>query len=139
MQALKGSTVVTLEHAIAAPFAMHQLADMGARVIKIERPHVGHFARGYDARVSGLASHLVWINRSRECLTLDVKHEEAQKILMRLILEDADMVVQNLAPGAALRPLPAGDGKTVKLDGKMIARPVVMQAERIAALADLIN
>ena len=139
MQALKGSTVVTLEHAIAAPFAMRQLAEMGARVIKIERPREGHFARGYDARVGGLASHLVWTNRSRESLTLDVKHEEAQKILMRLILEDADMVVQNLAPGAALRPLPAGDGKTVKLDGKMIARPVVMQAERIAALADLIN
>ncbi len=103
MQPLKGITVVTLEHAIAAPFATRQLADMGARVIKIERPGVGDFARGYDERVRGLASHFVWTNRSKESLTLDVKHEEAQKILMRLILEDADVVVQNLAPGAATR------------------------------------
>ncbi len=103
MQPLKGITVVTLEHAIAAPFATRQLADLGARVIKIERPGVGDFARGYDARVRGLASHFVWTNRSKESLTLDVKHEEAQKILMRLIVEEADVVVQNLAPGAAAR------------------------------------
>nr|MDP2191709.1 CaiB/BaiF CoA-transferase family protein [Rhodoferax sp.] len=103
MQPLKGITVVTLEHAIAAPFATRQLADMGARVIKIERPGVGDFARGYDERVGGLASHFVWTNRSKESLALDVKHEEAQKILMRLILEEADVVVQNLAPGAAAR------------------------------------
>jgi crotonobetainyl-CoA:carnitine CoA-transferase CaiB-like acyl-CoA transferase len=103
MQPLKGITVVTLEHAIAAPFATRQLADMGARVIKIERPGVGDFARGYDERVKGLASHFVWTNRSKESLTLDVKHEEAQKVLMRLILEEADVVVQNLAPGAAAR------------------------------------
>lgn len=103
MQPLKGITVVTLEHAIAAPFATRQLADMGARVIKIERPGVGDFARGYDERVRGLASHFVWTNRSKESLTLDVKHDEAQKLLMRLILEEADVVVQNLAPGAAAR------------------------------------
>lgn len=103
MQPLKGITVVTLEHAIAAPFATRQLADMGARVIKIERPGVGDFARGYDERVHGLASHFVWTNRSKESLTLDVKQEEAQKLLMRLILEEADVVVQNLAPGAAAR------------------------------------
>ncbi len=103
MQPLKGITVVTLEHAIAAPFATRQLADMGARVIKIERPGVGDFARGYDERVRGLASHFVWTNRSKESLTLDVKHEEAQQLLMRLILEEADVVVQNLAPGAAAR------------------------------------
>ncbi len=103
MQPLKGITVVTLEHAIAAPFATRQLADMGARVIKIERPGVGDFARGYDERVNGLASHFVWTNRSKESLTLDVKHAEAQKVLMRLILEEADVVVQNLAPGAAAR------------------------------------
>jgi itaconate CoA-transferase len=103
MQPLKGITVVTLEHAIAAPFATRQLADLGARVIKIERPGVGDFARGYDERVRGLASHFVWTNRSKESLTLDVKHEDAQKILMRLILEEADVVVQNLAPGAAAR------------------------------------
>jgi itaconate CoA-transferase len=103
MQPLQGITVVTLEHAIAAPFATRQLADMGARVIKIERPGTGDFARGYDERVRGLASHFVWTNRSKESLTLDVKHEEAQKILMRLIIEEADVVVQNLAPGAAAR------------------------------------
>ena len=103
MQPLKGVTVVTLEHAIAAPFATRQLADLGARVIKIERPGVGDFARGYDERVRGLSSHFVWTNRSKESLTLDVKHLEAQKILMRLILEEADVVVQNLAPGAAAR------------------------------------
>jgi itaconate CoA-transferase len=103
MQPLKGLTVVTLEHAIAAPFATRQLADLGARVIKIERPGVGDFARGYDARVRGLASHFVWTNRSKESMTLDVKHPEAAKILERLVLEKADVVVQNLAPGAAAR------------------------------------
>jgi crotonobetainyl-CoA:carnitine CoA-transferase CaiB-like acyl-CoA transferase len=100
---LKGITVVTLEHAIAAPFATRQLADLGARVIKIERPGVGDFARAYDERVRGLASHFVWTNRSKESLTLDVKHPEAQKILHRLVAEQADVVVQNLAPGAAAR------------------------------------
>ena len=103
MQPLKGITVVTLEHAIAAPFATRQLADLGARVIKIERPDGGDFARGYDQRVRGLASHFVWTNRSKESLTLDVKHPEAAKVLERLVLEKADVVVQNLAPGAAAR------------------------------------
>lgn len=103
MRPLKGITVITLEHAIAAPFATRQLADLGARVIKIERPGVGDFARGYDERVRGLASHFVWTNRSKESLTLDVKHPEAQTILKRLIIEEADVVVQNLAPGAAAR------------------------------------
>ncbi|MBU7573283.1 MAG: CoA transferase [Hydrogenophaga sp.] len=103
MQPLAGITVVTLEHAIAAPFATRQLADLGARVIKIERPGTGDFARGYDQRVRGLASHFVWTNRSKESLTLDVKHPEAARILERLVLEKADVVVQNLAPGAAAR------------------------------------
>ncbi|SDE95564.1 Crotonobetainyl-CoA:carnitine CoA-transferase CaiB [Variovorax sp. CF079] len=103
MQPLKGLTVVTLEHAIAAPFATRQLADLGARIIKIERPGSGDFARGYDERVHGLASHFVWTNRSKESLTLDVKHPEAATILERLVLEKADVVVQNLAPGAAAR------------------------------------
>ena len=103
MQPLKGLTVVTLEHAIAAPFATRQLADLGARVIKIERPGVGDFARGYDARVRGLASHFVWTNRSKQSLTLDVKHPQAAPLLRRLIVEKADIVVQNLAPGAAAR------------------------------------
>ncbi len=103
MQPLKGLTVVTLEHAIAAPFATRQLADLGARVIKIERPGAGDFARGYDERVRGLASHFVWTNRSKESLTLDVKHPQAAEILRRLVMEKADVVVQNLAPGAASR------------------------------------
>src|SRR5215471_4744821 len=100
---LDGTLVVSLEHAIAAPFCTRQLADLGARVIKVERPGVGDFARGYDERVRGLASHFVWTNRSKESLTLDVKHPEAQAILHRLVLEHADVVVQNLAPGAAAR------------------------------------
>ncbi|MBY0243344.1 MAG: CoA transferase [Burkholderiaceae bacterium] len=103
MRPLEGITVVTLEHAIAAPFATRQLADLGARVIKIERPGVGDFARGYDERVRGLASHFVWTNRSKESLTLDLKHPAAQSILQCLVLEQADVVVQNLAPGAAAR------------------------------------
>ena len=103
MQALQGLTVVTLEHAIAAPLATRHLADLGARVIKIERPGVGDFARGYDTRVRGMASHFVWANRSKESLTLDVKHPAARGILQRLVLEKADVVVQNLAPGASER------------------------------------
>jgi itaconate CoA-transferase len=103
MRPLEGITVVSLEHAIAAPFATRQLADLGARVIKIERPGAGDFARGYDERVRGMASHFVWTNRSKESLTLDVKHPKAQAILKRLIHERADVVVQNLAPGAAAR------------------------------------
>src|SRR5216110_3057968 len=102
MQPLKGITVVTLEHAIAGPFATRQLADLGARVIKIERPGDGDFARGYDTTVSGLASHFVWLNRSKESLTLDVKRPEAKIVFARL-LERADVFVQNLAPGAADR------------------------------------
>lgn len=102
MRPLDGITVVSLEHAVAAPFATRQLADLGARVIKIERPGTGDFARHYDARVRGLASHFVWINRSKESLTLDVKHPAAGTILKRL-LGRADVLVQNLAPGAAGR------------------------------------
>jgi itaconate CoA-transferase len=102
MRPLEGITVVTLEHAIAAPFCTRQLADLGARVIKIERPGVGDFARAYDTRARGLASHFVWTNRSKESLTLDVKHEEAGAILDKL-LQEADVLVQNLAPGAAAR------------------------------------
>lgn len=99
---LEGVTVVSLEHAIAAPLATRHLADMGARVIKVERPGSGDFARAYDARVEGLASHFVWVNRSKESLTLDLKQPEAQEILMQL-LSEADVLVQNLAPGAAAR------------------------------------
>ena len=102
MRPLDGITVVTLEHAIAAPFCTRQLADLGARVIKVERPGVGDFARAYDDRVKGMASHFVWVNRSKESLSLDVKHPEATLILDRL-LEKADVLVQNLAPGAAAR------------------------------------
>jgi itaconate CoA-transferase len=103
MRPLQGITVVTLEHAVAGPFATRQLADLGARVIKIERPGSGDFARGYDQRVKGLASHFVWANRSKESLTLDVKHPRAAELLIKLIIDKADVVVQNLAPGAAAR------------------------------------
>ncbi|VVN82297.1 CaiB/BaiF CoA transferase family protein [Pseudomonas fluorescens] len=99
---LDGITVVSLEHAIAAPFCTRQLADLGARVIKVERPGSGDFARGYDERVRGLASHFVWTNRSKESLTLDLKQDEAGAILDGL-LGQADVLVQNLAPGAASR------------------------------------
>lgn len=102
MGPLDGITVITLEHAIAAPFCTRQLAELGARVIKVERPGVGDFARGYDERVKGLASHFVWTNRSKESLTLDVKHPEAREIMSRL-LDRADVLVQNLAPGATAR------------------------------------
>ena len=102
MRPLEGIKVITLEHAIAAPFCTRQLADLGARVIKIERPRTGDFARGYDERVHGLASHFVWTNRSKESLSLDVKQAEATTILDALIA-DADVLVQNLAPGAADR------------------------------------
>jgi itaconate CoA-transferase len=102
MMPLEGITVVSLEHAIAAPFATRQLADLGARVIKVERPVVGDFARSYDQRVNGLASHFVWVNRSKESLTLDLKQDEGNVILHQLLAE-ADVLVQNLAPGAAAR------------------------------------
>jgi itaconate CoA-transferase len=102
MRPLAGITVVTLEHAIAAPFCTRQLADLGARVIKVERPGVGDFARAYDTRVHGQASHFVWTNRSKESLTLDLKHAQAPEVLARL-LKNADVLVQNLAPGAAAR------------------------------------
>jgi itaconate CoA-transferase len=99
---LDGITVISLEHAIAAPFCTRQLADLGARVIKVERPGSGDFARGYDQRVDGLASHFVWTNRSKESLTLDLKQEAADGILDALLAK-ADVLVQNLAPGAAAR------------------------------------
>jgi itaconate CoA-transferase len=99
---LDGITVISLEHAIAAPFCTRQLADLGARVIKVERPGVGDFARAYDTRVKGQASHFVWTNRSKESLTLDLKHPDALAAL-KALLGQADVLVQNLAPGAAAR------------------------------------
>jgi len=99
---LDGITVVSLEHAIAAPFCTRQLADLGARVIKVERPGGGDFARGYDTQVDGLCSHFVWVNRSKESLTLDLKQPAAIAIL-KTLLKTADVLVQNLAPGAATR------------------------------------
>jgi itaconate CoA-transferase len=96
---LAGMTVVAVEQAVAAPFASRQLADLGARVIKVERPVGGDFARGYDATVRGLASHFVWANRSKESLTLDLKTAEASGVLRRLLAR-ADVFLHNLAPGA---------------------------------------
>lgn len=99
---LAGITVVAIEQAVAMPFATRQLADLGARVIKIERPIHGDFARAYDTTVRGLASHFVWLNRSKQSLTLDLKRPEARTVLERL-LDRADVFVQNLAPGAVDR------------------------------------
>jgi len=99
---LDGITVVSLEHAVAAPFCTRQLADLGARVIKVERPGDGDFARAYDERVRGLASYFVWLNRSKESLTLDFKKPGAGEVVAKL-LQRADVLVQNLAPGAAAR------------------------------------
>ncbi|WP_217164725.1 CaiB/BaiF CoA-transferase family protein [Streptomyces sp. AC512_CC834] len=102
MQPLRGITVVSLEQAIAAPYASRQLADLGARVIKVERPGAGDFARAYDTRVRGLSSHFVWVNRNKESLTLDFKDPRGRELLGRLIA-GADVFLQNLAPGAAAR------------------------------------
>ena len=99
---LAGITVVSLEHAIAAPFCTRQLADLGARVIKVERPGAGDFARAYDQRVKGQSSHFVWTNRSKESLALDLKQPDALAVLRKLVAR-ADVLVQNLAPGAAAR------------------------------------
>jgi crotonobetainyl-CoA:carnitine CoA-transferase CaiB-like acyl-CoA transferase len=102
MLPLTGATVVAVEQAVAAPFASRQLADLGARVIKIERPGVGDFARSYDTTVKGMASHFVWINRSKESLALDLKRPEGAVVLGRLV-ERADVFLHNLAPGAMAR------------------------------------
>ena len=102
MLPLAGTTIVSLEQAIAAPLATRHLADQGARVIKVERPGVGDFARAYDSTVKGQSSHFVWVNRSKESLTLDLKRPEAADVLRRL-LATADVFVHNLAPGAVDR------------------------------------
>lgn len=102
LRPLDGIRVLALEHAVAAPFCTRQLADLGARVIKVERPDVGDFARSYDKHVRGLSSYWVWCNRSKESLTLDIKHPDASQVLTKL-LGITDVVVQNLAPGAAER------------------------------------
>ncbi len=106
-------TVVALEQAVAAPFATRHLADLGARVIKIERPGTGDFARRYDATVKGQSSHFVWLNRSKESLTLDLKHNSASAIVHQL-LEHADVFIQNLAPGASARLRLDGETLTTK-------------------------
>ena len=100
--ALNGITVLALEQAVAVPFATRQLADLGARVIKVERPVEGDFARHYDTRVKGLSSYFAWLNRSKESLALDLKSVEAQTVV-RQLASSADVVVQNLSPGATAR------------------------------------
>jgi itaconate CoA-transferase len=102
MRPLEGFRVVALEHAVAAPLCTRHLADLGAEVIKIERPGEGDFARGYDRFVRGISSFVVWLNRGKRSVTLDLKHHAARAVLDRLI-ERADALVQNLAPGAAAR------------------------------------
>ena len=118
MQPLEGITVIALEQAVAAPLATRHLADLGARVIKIERPGVGDFARAYDTTVGGLSSHFVWLNRSKQSMTLDVKAPEAPDVLARLF-SCADVFVQNLAPGAAER-LSLGAGELRQKYPKLI-------------------
>src|SRR5438094_8180663 len=102
MLPLEHITVVAVEQAVAAPFATRHLADLGARVIKIERPDGGDFARGYDATVNGMSSHFVWLNRSKQSLTLDLKRAEGSDVLRRLLAR-ADVFIHNLAPGAMAR------------------------------------
>ncbi len=118
MQPLEGITVIALEQAVAAPLATRHLADLGARVIKIERPGAGDFARGYDTTVRGMSSHFVWLNRSKESLTLDVKAAEAKDVFTRL-LSRADVFVQNLAPSAVQR-LALGAGELRQKYPKLI-------------------
>ena len=118
MRPLDGITVISLEHAIAAPFCTRQLADLGARVIKIERPITGDFARNYDQRVKGMSSHFTWTNRSKESLCLDIKHPKAFEALLKL-LATADVLVQNLAPGATER-LGLSSDKLKELNPRLI-------------------
>ena len=99
---LSGITILSLEHAIAAPLCTRQLADLGARVIKVERLDTGDFARHYDERVKGQSSHFIWTNRSKQSITLDIKHAESKDILLRL-LAGTDVLVQNLAPSATAK------------------------------------
>jgi itaconate CoA-transferase len=99
---LAGVKVVSLEQAVAAPYATRQLADLGAHVVKVERPDGGDFARGYDRSVHGESSYFVWLNRGKESLTLDLKHPDGRRVIDRL-LDGSDVLVQNLAPGAAAR------------------------------------
>src|ERR687889_2683637 len=97
---LDGVTVVSLEQAVAAPFASRHLADLGARVIKVERPGVGDFARHYDRTVRGQSSYFVWLNRGKESIELDLKHDE-DRALLEAMVASADVFLQNLLPGAA--------------------------------------
>jgi crotonobetainyl-CoA:carnitine CoA-transferase CaiB-like acyl-CoA transferase len=131
MKSLDGVKVITLEHATAAPFRTRQLADPGARVIKIERPGVGDFARAYDERVHGMASHFVWCNRSKESLTLDVKGRQAQGIFERL-LEDTDVLVQHLAPGAAARLGLSYEALHEKYPRRRVRAPLTRRSTRMA-------
>ncbi len=118
MRPLDGILVVSLEHAIAAPFCTRHLADLGARVIKIERPGRGDFARDYDQRTRGLASHFVWVNRSKESLALDLKQPAALEALRKLLAR-ADVLVQNLAPGATAR-MGLSFGELEKLNPRLV-------------------
>ncbi|SDP42731.1 Crotonobetainyl-CoA:carnitine CoA-transferase CaiB [Arthrobacter sp. ok909] len=114
---LEGITVVSLEQAVAAPFATRQLADLGARVIKVERD-TGDFARGYDTKVHGMASYFVWLNRSKESIVLDLKSAEGMAVLRKLV-SGADVLVQNLAPGAIER-LGLGPDEALALNPRLI-------------------
>ena len=102
MLPLEGLTVVTVEQAVATPLATRNLADLGARVIKVERPEGGDFARDYDHVVDGTGAHFVWLNRGKESIAIDLKSQEGRDAVRRLVRR-ADVFMQNLAPGAAER------------------------------------
>lgn len=116
---LEGITVLSLEHAVAAPFATRQLADLGARVIKVERPGSGDFARQYDDSVNGSSSYFVWLNRSKESVALDVKSARGQQVLHELA-DKADVIVQNLGPGAASRLGLSAEKIRARAPGKIV-------------------
>ena len=128
---LAGTTVVSLEQAVAPPFATRQLADLGARVIKVERPGAGDFARGYDETVRGMSSHFVWLNRGKESIALDLKSEAGRAAVHRLV-DTPDVFVQNLAPGAAER---LGLGAEVLRAARDLPTPALSQAVLDAHLA----
>ncbi len=137
MLPLDGIVVVSCEQAVAAPFATRQLAELGARVITIERPGGGDFARAYDTTVSGQSSHFVWLNRSKESLALDLKADTG---VMRRLLARADVFVQNFAPGAAdrlglgheelrARQIDQADLRAVRVQGRDEVRDLHMLSE----------
>ena len=132
MRPLDGVCVVAIEQAVAAPLATRHLADMGARVIKIERPESGDFARSYDETVRGLAANFVWLNRSKQSVTLDIKHCKSAEILERLF-HRADVLVQNLTPEAAARAGLSSESLLAKYPRLIICKTMSSLLPRVTA------